>query len=348
MSDKKDYIFSYKKSGVDVHLGNKVIKKIKPLVKKTFDKNVLGNIGGFGGVYNINKNEYKKPLLISATDGVGTKLLIAKKLSNFKTIGIDLVAMSVNDIIVQGAKPLFFLDYIAVEKVEEEKIIDIIKSIIKGCKESNCSLIGGEIAELPGIYSKSNFDLAGFCVGIIEKDKLLPKKNIKPGDIIYGLPSNGIHSNGFSLIRKIMYEKKYSYSKKILNKKSLGSLLLRPTKIYVKPVLSILAHCKIKGLAHITGGGLEENIKRILPSGLGVEINLNSLDIYSDKSIFGWLHNDCNLNKKEMLKTFNCGIGMSLITNKKEKDNLLSFCKEIKQPIKVLGKINDNNFFSFI
>ena len=202
MSKKKDYIFSYKKSGVDVELGNKLVKKIKPIVSKTNSKDVIGGIGGFGAVFEPNLKKYKKPLLVSATDGVGTKILIAKEMNNYSSIGIDLVAMSVNDIVVQGAKPLFFLDYIAVEKINEKNIIDIVKSIAKGCLEAQCSLVGGETAELPGLYNNNNFDLAGFCLGIVEKKRLLPKKNIAPNDIILGLPSNGLHSNGFSLIRK--------------------------------------------------------------------------------------------------------------------------------------------------
>ncbi len=347
MSDKKDYIFSYKKSGVNIKLGNSIVKQIKPLVKKTFNKNVLGSIGGFGGVFDISKGTYKNPLLVSATDGVGTKLLIAEKLKNFKTIGIDLVAMSVNDIIVQGAKPLFFLDYIAIDKINEKKVLEIIKSVIKGCKESECALIGGETAELPDVYTKNKFDLAGFCVGVVEKNKLLPKKNIIPGDIVYGLPSSGIHSNGFSLIRQIMLEKRYSYNKKFNQHKTFGDLFLEPTKIYVKSILKILSSCKVKGLAHITGGGLEENIIRILPHGLGASIDIKNLEINSKSSIFNWLHNSCKISQKEMLRTFNCGIGMTLISNKMEMNKIMSVCMEIKQPIKVLGYINNKNSISF-
>ena len=346
MRDKKDYIFSYKKSGVDIKLGNKVVNKIKPLVKKTHDKNVLGNIGGFGGLYKIGK--LKNGVLVSATDGVGTKLLISEKLSNFNTIGIDLVAMSANDVLVQGAKPLFFLDYIAVEKIDENKVVAIVKSIVKGCKEAECSLIGGETAEMSDVYTKNTFDLAGFCVGIVEKNKILPKKNIKPNDIIFGLPSSGLHSNGFSLIRKIIVDKKLSYNEKILGNKVLGNLLLKPTKIYVKEIIKILSKCEIKGIAHITGGGIEENLSRILPVTMGATINIKKLDIYSKESIFGWLRNDCRVNVKEMLRTFNCGIGMAMIAEEKETDKLLAICKKMRQTIKILGRVNNRNFFSFI
>ena len=347
MRDKKHYKFSYKKSGVNIDLGNTIVKKIKPLVKETFDNNVLGDIGGFGGAYKLNDKKYINPILISATDGVGTKLLVAEKLGFYKNIGIDLVAMSVNDIIVQGAKPLFFLDYIAINKIREKKVMEILRSITKGCKEAQCSLIGGETAELPGVYSENKFDLAGFCVGVVEKKKLLPKKNIRSGDIIFGLPSSGVHSNGFSLIRKIMDEKKISYNKKFQGNKTLGNIFLKPTKIYVKDVLSILSNCTIKGLAHITGGGLEENIKRIIPKGLGASIETQKLEIYSKKSIFHWLKNDCKVGKKEMLKTFNCGIGMVLVAERKEKKNLLSYCEEIKQPINIIGSIKSEKTFSF-
>ena len=253
MSKKKDYKFSYQKSGINIDLGNKIIDEIKPLVKSTESKDVLGGLGGFGAVFNFNTKNFVKPLLVSATDGVGTKLLIAEKLNNFNTIGIDLVAMSVNDIVVQGAKPLFFLDYIAIDKLNKKKIVNIIQGITKGCKAAECSLVGGETAELPGVYSKGKFDLAGFCVGVVEKNKLLPKKNINNGDIILGLPSSGLHSNGYSLIRKIMSEKKISYNKVFLNKKTYGAEFLKPTKIYVKPLLQILSKCNVKALAHITG-----------------------------------------------------------------------------------------------
>ena len=240
MRKKKDYNFSYLKSGVNIKLGNTVVDQIKPLSKKTQNKNVIGGIGGFGAVYDINNDNFKKPLLVSATDGVGTKILIAKELRNYKTIGIDLVAMSVNDIIVQGAKPLFFLDYIAVEKIKKQQILDLINSISKGCIEANCALIGGETAELPGLYSDAKFDIAGFAVGIVEKRKLLPKKNIKANDLLLGFPSTGLHSNGYSLIRKVFNEKKLSYKKTFYSNHTFGDVLLKPTKIYVKTILELL------------------------------------------------------------------------------------------------------------
>jgi len=342
MRKKKDYNFSYLKSGVNIKLGNEIVKKIKPISNKTKNKNVIGSIGGFGGVYNLNTNKFKKPLLVSATDGVGTKILIAKELKNYKTIGIDLVAMSVNDIIVQGAKPLFFLDYIAVESINKKQIIDIINGISKGCQSADCSLIGGETAELPGLYTDGKFDLAGFAVGVVEKNKLLPKTNIKPNDVLLGFPSSGLHSNGYSLIRKIFLEKKISYSKKIFNKTSFGSILLKPTIIYVKPLLKIIESINLKALAHITGGGIAENLSRVLPNNLGAVLSSKELDFEKNNSIYKWLNYECKVDTKEMLKTFNCGIGMIIVVSKKDLEQTIALCKTIKQPVKYLGKITNS------
>ena len=346
MSKKKDYIFSYKKSGVDVELGNKLVKRIKPIVSKTNSKNVIGGIGGFGAVFEPNLKKYKKPLLVSATDGVGTKILIAKEMNNYSSIGIDLVAMSVNDIVVQGAKPLFFLDYIAVEKIKEKSIIDIVKSIAKGCLEAQCSLVGGETAELPGLYSNNNFDLAGFCLGIVEKKRLLPKKNIAPNDIILGLPSNGLHSNGFSLIRKIIKEKKVSYNMKLFES-TLGKKLLKPTKIYVNSILKIYSAVDIKAAVHITGGGIWDNLKRVLEKNQGANIDVNNFSFDDQRSIYFWLNNECRLSKSEMLKTFNCGIGMLIIVSPKNVDQVINFSKTLKQPIKKIGIINSKKSLRF-
>ena len=349
MTLKKDYNFSYKKSGIDVQKANKLIKKAKPLINSTRTSNAFGEIGGFGGLFKINPKNYKQPLLVAATDGVGTKLLIAEKLKKFDTLGVDLVAMSVNDIIVQGAKPLFFLDYLAVNKLNEKIFLSILKGITKGCLEAGCSLIGGETAELPGIYPKGGFDLAGFCVGIVEKRKLLPNGKTKAGDLLIGLPSNGIHSNGFSLIRKIISEKKISLSKNIFSNYTLGSLLLKPTKIYVKSVLKILkSNIKVTAIAHITGGGLEDNLKRVIPNNLGFSINKNTLAFSKKNNIYFWLKNDCKIPEKELLKTFNCGIGMIIVIPKSEKNNLYKVCNLIKQPLVEVGEITSNkknNFF---
>ena len=350
MSEKKDYNFSYKKSGVDIKKADKLIKKIKPLVNSTRNSNTIGEIGGFGGLFKINTKSYKEPLLVAATDGVGTKLLIAEKLKKFDTIGIDLVAMSVNDIIVQGAKPLFFLDYLAVNKLNEKLYLSILKGITKGCIEADCSLIGGETAELPGIYPKGGYDLAGFGVGIVERKKLLPNGKTKAGDILVALPSTGIHSNGFSLIRKIINEKKISLSKKIYGNNTLGDLLLKPTKIYVKPILKVLnSRINVNALAHITGGGIIDNIKRVIPNNLGFSINKNKLAISKKNTIYSWLKNDCKVTEKELIKTYNCGLGIILIIPRKETNNLFAFCKSIRQPLQEVGELTANkniNFFN--
>jgi phosphoribosylformylglycinamidine cyclo-ligase len=348
MSKKKNYNFSYLNSGVNVNLGNELVKAIKPISKKINDKNVLNGIGGFGAVYDLKNKNYKKPLLISTTDGVGTKILIAKEMNKYDTIGIDLVAMSVNDLIVQGAKPLFFLDYIAVEKIKKQQVLDIIKGIAKGCSKASCSLVGGETAELPGLYHNAHFDLAGFAVGIVDKSKLLPKNNIKNNDVLIGLPSNGIHSNGFSLIRNIFKEKKISYKKKFYSNISFGDILLKPTLIYVKTIQKFLNKFDIKGISHITGGGIAENLLRVLPKNVGAEIFVDQLDFHKKNSIFKLINQNCKIGKKEMLKTFNCGIGMILIVKRKDLEKFSMFSKKINQPIKILGKITNKKNIIFI
>ena len=342
MNKKKNYNFSYLNSGVNVNLGNELVKAIKPISKKINDQNVLNGIGGFGAVYNLKHKNYKNPLLVSATDGVGTKILIAKDMNKYDTIGIDLVAMSVNDLIVQGAKPLFFLDYIAVEKINKKQILDIIKGIAKGCYKASCSLVGGETAELPGLYQNNHFDLAGFAVGVVDKNKLLPKNNIKNNDVLIGLPSNGVHSNGLSLIRDIFKEKKISYKKKFYSNNSFGDILLRPTLIYVKTIQKFIDKFDIKGISHITGGGISENLLRVLPKNAGAEIFLDQLCFDKKNNIFNWLNQNCRISQKEMLKTFNCGIGMILIIKRKDLEKFLAFSKKINQPIKVLGNVTNN------
>ena len=299
---------SYKKSGVNIALANNFIKHIAKISKKNVrKKNKIqssDNIGAFGSTFDISRIKIKDPLIVSCTDGVGTKLDLANRFNKFHTIGIDLVAMCVNDLIVQGAKPLFFLDYIAVGKLNLKKIKLILKGIIKGCSLSNCELIGGETAEMPGIYEKDKFDLAGFSVGIVSKKKLLSKKNVKSKNIILAIPSSGIHSNGYSLVRAIL--KKNKISKKI------KSELLKPTKIYTKEILNLTKNNLINSAAHITGGGLMENIERSVPKNLSINIDLSKIKV---KYIFKWLKKN-NISDKEMINTFNCGIGFCLIVRK--------------------------------
>ncbi len=300
---------SYKKSGVDISLANKLVKHISKISKKNVKKrdNFLDKdlIGGFGSYFDISKIKIKDPVIVSCTDGVGTKIELANKFKKYDTIGIDLVAMCVNDLIVQGAKPLFFLDYIAVGKLEINKAKKILKGIFRGCKISKCKLIGGETAEMPGVYSKDKFDLAGFSVGIVSKRKILSKKNVKNKDIILAVPSNGIHSNGYSLVRKIIGKKKIN--------KIMKNELLKPTKIYSEEILSLTKKNLISSAAHITGGGLIENLLRSIPEDLNLNIDLSKIKI---SKIFKWLKKK-NISDTEMLRTFNCGIGFCIITPEK-------------------------------
>tara|TARA_Y100001970_G_scaffold265095_1_gene352336 strand:+ start:331 stop:1359 length:1029 start_codon:yes stop_codon:yes gene_type:complete len=300
---------SYKKSGVNISIANKFVDHIAKLTKKNDQKTNSSfnssNIGAFGSVFDLSKIKIKDPVIVSCTDGVGTKLDLANKFKKFDTIGIDLVAMCVNDLIVQGAKPLFFLDYIALGKLELKKTKSILKGILQGCKISDCKLIGGETAEMPGIYSKDKFDLAGFSVGIVSKKKILHKENVKHGDLIFAIPSNGIHSNGYSLVRSILKKTKIN--------NSLKKELLKPTKIYTKEILKLTDHNLIISAAHITGGGLLENIARSVPNDLSVNIDLSKIKV---KRIFKWLKSK-NISDLEMLKTFNCGVGFCIVINKK-------------------------------
>jgi len=292
---------TYQKAGVNIEKANFFIEQIKPLVKKTHSPNVLTQIGGFGGLFSFQRDRYKAPILVSSTDGVGTKLKLAIQENIHDTVGIDLVAMNVNDVLCTGARPLFFLDYIACGSLKPEVLTEVVKGITKGCLEAGCALIGGETAEMPGMYAKDEYDLAGFCVGVVEKDKLIDGSLIEIGDLVIGLESNGLHSNGFSLVRKV-------FSKNEL--KSLSKELLKPTRIYVKPVLSIFSNYRLKGIAHITGGAFYEKISRILPDNLNVRINKSS---WNAPKIFQLIQNKANILDKQMYHTFNMGIGMVLV-----------------------------------
>ncbi len=326
---------SYKKSGVNISLANKLVKHISKISKKDDKKRDVDNkkdvIGGFGSLFDISNINIKDPVIVSCTDGVGTKIDLANKFKKFDTIGIDLVAMCVNDLIVQGAKPLFFLDYIAVGKLNLNKTKKILKGIFKGCKISNCKLIGGETAEMPGIYSKDNFDLAGFSVGIVSKKKILDKNNVKEKNIILAIPSNGIHSNGYSLVRSILKRNKIP--------NNLKKEILKPTKIYVNEILKLTNKNLINAAAHITGGGLIENLLRSIPNNLSLNIDLSKIKI---TKIFKWLKSR-NISDSEMLKTFNCGIGFCLIVDKK---NIMKIKKKFPKKFKPyeIGYISNNNY----
>ena len=317
---------SYKKSGVNISLANKLVDYISHVSKKNVKKRKIRNfdeIGGFGSLFDISNLKIKDPVIVSCTDGVGTKIDLANKFKKYDTIGIDLVAMCVNDLIVQGAKPLFFLDYIAVGKLDLKKTKEIIKGVFKGCKLSNCNLIGGETAEMPGVYSKDKFDLAGFSVGIVSKKKILYKNKVKIGDTVLAIPSNGLHSNGFSLVRSILKKKK------IPNK--LKNSLLKPTKIYSKEILRLTDKNLINSAAHITGGGLIENLLRSIPENLTLNINLNKIKILK---IFKWLKSN-NISDQEMLRTFNCGVGFCVIVPKKNISKIKKIFKKKFSPYEI-------------
>jgi phosphoribosylformylglycinamidine cyclo-ligase len=333
--NKSQKSVSYKDSGVDIDAGNELVERIKPLAKSTSRIGADTNLGGFGGLFDLAKCNFKDPILVCATDGVGTKLKIAQELDNHTSIGIDLVAMCVNDLIVQGAEPLLFLDYFSSSKLSIEVASDVIKGIADGCKLANCALIGGETAEMPGIYQKNEYDLAGFCVGAVERDRMLPKKDIKDGDVLLGLKSSGIHSNGFSLVRHLLKEKNIDLNYK-LSGKNLGELLLEPTKIYVKSCLEAIKTNKIKALSHITGGGLIENIPRILPKNLKTEIDYAALPL---PELFEFFKDAGNISTNEMYRTFNCGIGMVLICDENDVKEVSKSLQDGGEEVSIIGNI---------
>tara|TARA_A100001011_G_scaffold398447_1_gene502920 strand:+ start:3467 stop:4495 length:1029 start_codon:yes stop_codon:yes gene_type:complete len=338
-------LFTYKKSGVNIDAADKFVNFISKISSKKRGKKKFNNIGGFGSISHIPKS-IKRPKLVACTDGVGTKVEIANLLNKFDTIGIDLVAMSVNDLIVQGARPILFLDYISINKINLIKLKSILKGILKGCEIANCELVGGETAEMPDTYERGKFDIAGFAVGVVDGNKILNKKKIKNGDLILAVPSSGIHSNGYSLVRYILNKKKIKIQKNLYLKKE----LIKPTKIYVKEIINLTQKKLINGCANITGGGLAYNIKRIIPDNLCAFVNLNSIKTLK---IFNWLKQQ-NISDAEMLKTFNCGVGFCLIVNAKNlKEVKKYFSKDFKpyvigkiikskKKIKLNGKINWN------
>ena len=323
------YKFTYEKSGVNINTADKFVKFISNISSKNKKNNKSNNIGKFGAISSIPK-KFKKPKIVVSTDGVGTKIEIANTLNKYNTIGIDLVAMCVNDLIVQGAEPLLFLDYISINKINLKKIKYIIKGIIKGCKISNCELVGGETAEMSGTYEKGKFDIAGFSVGLVDEKKILYNKKIKKNDLILAVPSSGMHSNGYSLVRHIINKKKINIKKNKFLKKE----LLKPTKIYVQEVLNLIKKNLINGCANITGGGIKDNLKRIIPDNLVANINLNKI---KTKKIFKWIKKN-NIEDSEMLKTFNCGVGFCLIVNPRNLKKIEKFFNKEYKPY-LIGKI---------
>ena len=322
--------FTYKKSGVDIGAADNFVKFISNISRKKSSQKKFNNIGGFGSVSDIPKN-LKNPKIVACTDGVGTKIEIANLINKYDTIGIDLVAMSVNDLIVQGAKPLLFLDYISINKIDLSKLKSIIKGILNGCKQSGCELVGGETAEMPGTYEKGKLDIAGFAVGVVSESKILNKNKIKTNDLIIAIPSSGLHSNGYSLVRYLLKRKKINIKKDSF----LKTELLKPTKIYVKEVLKLIENDLINGCANITGGGLIDNIKRIIPDNLVANVNLNKI---KTTKIFKWLKKN-DISDKEMLKTFNCGVGFCLIINPSKFNKIKKYFSKEYKPY-IIGQIN--------
>jgi phosphoribosylformylglycinamidine cyclo-ligase len=330
---------SYRDAGVDIDAGDALVENIKPFAKRTMRPEVLGGLGGFGALVEISK-KYKEPVLVSGTDGVGTKLKLAFDWNQHDTVGIDLVAMSVNDILVQGAEPLFFLDYFACGKLDVPQATDVIKGIAQGCEQAGCALIGGETAEMPGMYPVGEYDLAGFAVGVVEKSKVITGRDIKPGDVVLGLKSNGVHSNGYSLVRKIIDRAQPDLDAPFEGDKTLRQAVIAPTRIYVKPLLALMEKLTVKGMAHITGGGITENTPRVLPENTVAQIDAGSWEL---PKLFQWLQAEGNVDAQEMYRTFNCGIGMVVIVDAADADVAAAFLTEQGETVSRIGVIRARN-----
>ncbi|MBS4099171.1 MAG: phosphoribosylformylglycinamidine cyclo-ligase [Sulfuricella sp.] len=325
---------SYRDAGVDIDAGDQLVENIKPFAKRTMRPEVLGDIGGFGALVEISK-KYKNPVLVSGTDGVGTKLKLAFMLNKHDTVGIDLVAMSVNDILVQGAEPLYFLDYFACGKLDVATATDVIKGIAAGCEQAGCALIGGETAEMPGMYPAGEYDLAGFAVGVVEKEKVITGRTIVAGDVVLGLASSGAHSNGYSLIRKIIERSGIDLNSDF-HGKPLSEVVLAPTRIYVKPLLALMEKMPVKGMAHITGGGLLENIPRVLPENLTAVLQKDS---WTMPPLFSWMQKEGGVVDTEMHRTFNCGIGMAVIVAAADADAAMAHLAEQGETVYRIGAV---------
>ncbi len=334
---------AYKKAGVDIAAGNEAVERMKKHVKRTYRPEVLAELGGFGGLFSLNKEKYEEPVLVSGTDGVGTKLKLAFAMDKHDTIGIDAVAMCVNDIIVQGAEPLFFLDYLACDKVVPEKIEAIVKGISEGCLQSGCALIGGETAEMPGMYAEGEYDIAGFTVGIVDKPKMIDGSSIAAGDAVIGLASSGIHSNGFSLVRRLLLEEAgYALTDELaeLGGARLGDVLLEPTKIYVKTALKLIEEVQVKGMAHITGGGFIENIPRMLPEHVNVDITYGSWPILP---VFELMQTKGEITNRDMFTTFNMGIGLVIVVPEAQAEHALQLATELGEQAYRIGTVTEGS-----
>lgn len=330
---------SYKDAGVDINAGNTLVERIKSDVKRTTRPEVIGGLGGFGALCAL-PSKYKDPILVSGTDGVGTKLRLAIDLKKHDTIGVDLVAMCVNDLVVQGAEPLFFLDYYATGKLDVDVAADVIKGIADGCVQSGCALVGGETAEMPGMYHAGDYDLAGFCVGVVEKSEIIDGSNVKAGDTLIALASSGPHSNGYSLIRKVIEVSDIDPATAQLAERSFAEQVLAPTKIYAKSVLQLIKHTDVHAICHLTGGGFWENIPRVLPSSVKAVINEKSWEWHP---IFKWLQEQGNIDRYEMYRTFNCGVGMIIALPQEDVETALALLQQVGEKAWVIGKIEHAN-----
>ena len=339
MSNHTNEKINYRDAGVDVEKGNELVQRLKRIVNDTNQKGVIGGLGGFGGLFDLSSLNYKEPVLVSGTDGVGTKIKLAIENNLHDTIGIDLVAMCVNDVIVQGAKPLFFLDYFACSRLDIDIAETVISGINVGCSQAGCSLIGGETAEMPGMYGEQDYDLAGFCVGVVEKDQLITGENVKAGDALIALASSGCHANGYSLIRKIIKDTNSDLAQSLDNKKLLEHLLA-PTRIYAKQILSLLEYAPIKSISHITGGGLIDNIPRAIPKDLSVIINT---DTWAIPSVFNWISEKGGIDSYEMFKTFNCGVGLVLCAEQNNADKIINYLNDNGETAWLIGEVVENN-----
>lgn len=329
--------YTYKDAGVDVEAGYAAVRLMRQFIKKTYDQNVIGDVGGFGGMYSLNLGDIKQPVLVAGSDGVGTKLQLAFVMDKHDTVGQDCVAMCVNDVVCQGAKPLFFLDYIATGRLDPEKVALIVKGVAEGCLQAGCALIGGETAEMPGFYKDGEYDIAGFAVGVVDRSKIVDGSDVREGDVIVGLASSGVHSNGYSLVRRLVLQDKYRLEERydVLGC-TVGEELLKPTRIYVKGIVGLLKRFNVKGIAHITGGGFIENIPRILPEGLTARIQLGSWPVLP---IFELIKRWGNIEDREMFNTFNMGIGMVLVCSPQEADGVIGQLKEDGYPSYIIGRI---------
>ena len=337
--NEKSYSESYKAAGVDITAGYRAVELMKGSIARTKNEGCLDEIGGFGGLFGLNLKGYEEPVLVSGTDGVGTKLRLAFLMDKHDTVGIDCVAMCVNDVICCGAKPLFFLDYIACGKNVPERIAQLVAGVAEGCVQSGSALIGGETAEMPGFYPVDEYDLAGFSVGIVDKKKIVDHKSMVPGDVVIALPSSGVHSNGFSLVRKVFDVENNPHLKEpceALGGKSIGETLLTPTKIYVKPMLALFDKVKVKGVSHITGGGFYENIPRAIPDGLGAKIKKSDVRVLP---IFGLIAETGNIPERDMFNTFNMGVGMSVVVSKEDAETALDILKANGEDAYIIGEI---------